>query len=482
MAALINDPVEYCLHKCGFLANADRLAIKADGFSDFDDFEFLTTGDISDMASRFGKRRVADGRINFGLARTKKLQGLLLWVHDHFRADDQPDHLDFTADAANEALQRELSRKEMREMKGTVSKPDPLKGEADFHKFLPKLENYLSSLIGVNGVPLVYVIRAVENPDPNEQYNTYQERCIARAPLQGTRFEDDARTVHQVIADLTQGHPPEEWISPLKKYKDGRRDIMKLKEHYVGGANTTRRITEADALEKSLHYKSERSLPWEKFLNKFQEMIGIYRANYEPKDDSAQRRIMLTMCKDATDSAFQSALSHCRYQSRKNAITITEMINDLSTTVAENKDLKRSIAETNTGRDNNRSRGEGRGDGGRGGRSRGGGRGRGGRGRGGRSHNTRTGYRKQEDWDKLSFAERDAIRKERENKPSGGNRDKSATVYNKRSIKEIEARISALEKVGSSEDEAEKSNPSSGTAFGGKSEAKKKRRVGFQDE
>jgi hypothetical protein len=415
MAAPIQDPVEYCLHKCGFIANADRQAIMADGFATFDDFEMLNTSDIKDMASRFAKRPPA-ARIIFGLARTKKMQGLLLWVHDHFRADDQPDHTDFDSDAANEALQRESSRKETKEMKGTVSKPDPLKGEADFAKFLPKLENYLASLIGVNGVPLSYVIRENEQPDPNETYNSYQERCIARAPMNGTHFEDDARTVHQILADLTQGHPPEEWISPLKKFYNGRRDLLKLKEHYIGGANTTRRITEADALSKSLHYKSERSLPWEKFLNKFQTMLVIYRENSEPKDDNAQRRILLDMCSTATDAAFQSSLSHCRYQSRRDAITITEMINDLSTTVSENKDNKRYVAEYTSNRDDDggRGRGSGRGGGGRGyygpsgrgGRGRGRGRGRGGRGRGGRGGKY-TNYRTPDEWNKLTNAQRD---------------------------------------------------------------------------
>ena len=63
------------------------------GLGDFEDFRYLVDKDIRDMADEFaGKRTVANGKIVFGLGRTKKLTGLMHWVQDCCRVNNIPDH------------------------------------------------------------------------------------------------------------------------------------------------------------------------------------------------------------------------------------------------------------------------------------------------------------------------------------------------------------------------------------------------------
>ena len=54
----------------------------------FEDFRGLNEKDIRTMAEDFARRTQADGRIVFGLSRTKRHHGLLHWVQDYFRCSD----------------------------------------------------------------------------------------------------------------------------------------------------------------------------------------------------------------------------------------------------------------------------------------------------------------------------------------------------------------------------------------------------------
>jgi hypothetical protein len=72
--------VDFVLQTIGFDVAAERAAIMEAGINMFDDFRYLTVKDISDMAAEFSKRTQAQGRIVFGLGRTKKLTGVMHWV------------------------------------------------------------------------------------------------------------------------------------------------------------------------------------------------------------------------------------------------------------------------------------------------------------------------------------------------------------------------------------------------------------------
>ena len=48
--------------------------------------------------------------------------------------------------------------------------------------------------------------------------------------------------------DLVQGQPPEHYLDDIKRYSNGRRNLQRLKKHYLDNANVTRRVTDADQL------------------------------------------------------------------------------------------------------------------------------------------------------------------------------------------------------------------------------------------
>ena len=79
-------------------------------------------------------------------------------------------------------------------------------------------------ILGVSGVPLNYIIRESDDPEPG-YHETYEDKCISNAPLSGPNFEANAKRVHNIIIQLVQGEHSEQWIKKLKSKQDGRADL-----------------------------------------------------------------------------------------------------------------------------------------------------------------------------------------------------------------------------------------------------------------
>jgi hypothetical protein len=472
--------VHHLLDAIGFNDAVQRERIIESGLADYEDFRYLVDKDIRDMADEFGKRSVQNGRIIFGLGRTKKLTGVMHWIQDCYRANDIPDHNNFNEQALAEAQSRALIRKSDVDLVDTNTKaadPKKFKDERKWPEWEKAFANYLSVIPGVNGVPLSYVVREVAEPEDGEEYATFNERVIARAPHTGPYYLADTRRVHNLLTGYLQGEQSESWIRSIARYQDGRRDMIALRRHYAGEGNSTRRISDAKRIQTSLHYKSERALPFNKFLDTLQKMFTIFEEENEPLTERAKVDELLTKVQNTNLSA---AVAQLRFKLNTDGVTFTVAANHLNSAVSQTSEyqLARKIGATNTqqggrgGRFNDR--------GGRGGR----GRGRGGRfGRGGgrgsseskNKDGTNTNYYSPAEWNKLSFEERDKIRKERDKKGEQGGSKRSIGDL---SVEQFTAIISAVKNDQATTTTTESSDTTvsgnnAGNAFGGKEAAKR---------
>ena len=59
--------------------------------------------------------------------------------------------------------------------------------------------NCLSTLIGVNGFTLSYVVWGKYNPDKNRDLPNFIDNMLACAPLKGNYYEAYCHTVHQAM-------------------------------------------------------------------------------------------------------------------------------------------------------------------------------------------------------------------------------------------------------------------------------------------
>lgn len=457
----------------GFDTPGDRANIMVAGLAQFEDFRYLVEKDIRDMADEFGKRTAAAGKIVFGLGRVKKLVGVMHWIQDCYRASDAPDHVNFSEAVLYEALSMAQVRKADIDLVSTNTKaadPGKFKDERKWPEWEKAFTNYLSVIPGVNGIPLSYIVRELDVPIPGLVYQTFNERMVNRAPLVGQFFIADTRRVHNLLLGFLQGENTANWIRNIAKFQDGRRDILALRRHYAGEGNTTRRIADAKRIQASLHYKTERALPFSKFLDSLQRMFTIFEEEKEPLTERAKVDELLMKVQS---SSLVTAVSQLRYRLNTDGVTFTTAANHLSAEVSQTPDyqLARKISAVGTGGGQGIGRGEGRGYQGRGGR----GRGRGG-GRGGRSGGNRTtNYYPPAEWEKLSYEERAKVRTERDKKGEQGGTKRNVSELTTKQL--TTAIISSLQKASEetkgADDATTKTSNQAGNAFGGRESAKR---------
>lgn len=282
--------VRMALAVCQFNA-AETASLVAQAIPDWNVFLRMTSKDIISIAEDYGKRTIADGRIVFGFFRTKELQGLMHWVQDMKRMSRDPSEqiltpMELALAAANNDIRKNLA--DNMETASKAADPGKLRNTTDWYTWSQGFINYLSTIPGCTGIPLSYIVREFDDPTEAEDDTDYLTTLVNRAPLTGTVYVADRRQVHQLLTGKVLGETAEEWIRDHKNKQNGRIDFQALQIHFEGEGNVSRRISQAEALHKSLFYKQERSMKFSVFLNKLQMMFQIYKQEGEEKPESAK--------------------------------------------------------------------------------------------------------------------------------------------------------------------------------------------------
>ena len=89
------------------------------------------------------------------------------------------------------------------------------------------------------------------------------------------------------------GEPSYEWVKPFAAQADGKSAMAALRGYYRGEGNLSRRISTAEGLRETLHYKNERSFPFHRFTNQCKEMFNTFSETNEPMTEAAKLRFLL---------------------------------------------------------------------------------------------------------------------------------------------------------------------------------------------
>ena len=73
-----------------------------------------------------------------------------------------------------------------------------------------------------------------------------------------------------------------------------RLDWLSLLTFYGGSGNNAKLISKAEAMNRSLHYKKESTMSFEKFADKLKEMLNIFEKHGEPVTEKAKIRQLAT--------------------------------------------------------------------------------------------------------------------------------------------------------------------------------------------
>ena len=139
-----------------------------------------------------------------------------------------------------------------------------------------------------------------------------------------------------------------------KRSKNGRTDFLTLVAHFTGEGNNTRRVGDAERLEKTLHYKDERAMGFQTFLAKTKHMFNIFEEVGEPKTESAKIRFLLDGVRSTELQPIVQAI-RAGMTLEANAYTFTTAANMIASQVTP-KETHRSVSGLERERVETRSR------------------------------------------------------------------------------------------------------------------------------
>ena len=124
----------------------------------------------------------------------------------------------------------------------------------------------------------------------------------------------------------------EQWIKNLAPRVNRRLDMEALRNHYGGKGNASRHIVTAEKLRETLHYKSERSMPFSTFLDHMQKMFNIFQEEGEELTENAKVRELL---KRVQHNQLQDTVKALQFWFDLDGISYTEAANHLASAVSE---------------------------------------------------------------------------------------------------------------------------------------------------
>ena len=199
---------------------------------------------------------------------------------------------------------------------------------------------------------IAYVVQKNVLPTRTGNFVYFTEQTFMQAPLYGTAYLADQVTVKHSIITFTTWQLSATWIKSLTRFHDGRQSMRALENQFAGEGNTSQKITKADLLKTSLHYKNEGSLKFEVFLTRCEEMYNIYEQNEERMPMEAQICFIFFKINNAGLEPVIAALKVEIMTNPKGSVTYTMVANHLVIAISflpENKSRGRAISAIITG-------------------------------------------------------------------------------------------------------------------------------------
>jgi hypothetical protein len=262
-AIVAHPDIHAVLVVCGFANVMDRMSIiNNEGFQSITDFGILEDKDVFEMVKRLGNCMVAAGRVNVGAIQVKKLQALCYWVHDqqkHGQGITQDDWDNDMVMATIEKMRIQKGRDT-----GNVSVMDLGKfNPNDFETHETAFINLLAQMYGAQGKNLKYIMHDVIIP---AEFVDDAKRHMYQLPLTGKAYSMDNKLVYRLLKSFLVTTSGWTWIELYDTMENGCGAFLAWMSHYNGQGELSKHTAMAKARIKSLFYKNECSLSFEKVM------------------------------------------------------------------------------------------------------------------------------------------------------------------------------------------------------------------------
>ena len=436
---------DYMTNVLGIGQNNVRNALRSQGIATVSDFISLTESDIEDVCKiirrpggtipnpAFGRggrnaapvaATIPNPGIQIGHLHEKRLKMLRYFIFHLQRVQRDFD----PAVATMDVLQDIYLLKEVDEEDKQPSLPEKLTKADKVRELIENIESLLLIMKGINGVPLLYVVRdhsglptgIGDDVDQGFGQPTYTQEMIRRAPHTGVYFREAQKSVWNIIRHVTHGGPGWNWVQSFATTQDGRNAFLSMKRYYLGESYTRRiKLSAENTLSTAFYNGQVRTFKFGDYVDKLKGAFTDIESSGEVVDPQRKIRILMQGISDSRlRTGKATVLANPQLYTDFEAVVnfFTTVLNEEESMAVATKSHQRNVSSINRVPGGNRNEQRAPKAGGRGGRNPG--RGRGGRaGRGGRSHGGRhqssnvtdRSYTDAE-WLALSFEEKQKVR------------------------------------------------------------------------
>lgn len=203
----------------------------------------------------------AQGQIQMDPEVKQRIKAFIQWTRDEICNGRNPAQTPFPVADTAQLIRRAKTHDKFVKDSPTISeaaKPERFTEEMRWEDWFPLFLNYLRLIPGRDGVPLQYVCRDRDAPDPTPHAD-FLDDYVAMAPLNGEAFTIDAATVHTLIVSFISGNDTaENKIQGDVAQMNGRIDVQHLRDHYEGVGVLAFDFLDADRILRTLFYAGEK--------------------------------------------------------------------------------------------------------------------------------------------------------------------------------------------------------------------------------
>ncbi len=256
------------------------------------DFGILENKDVFEMVKHLGHHTVVAGRVNVGAIQVKKLQALCYWVCDqqkHGQGITQDDWDDDMVMAIIKKMHIEKGRDTGNVLVMNLGKFNP----DDFETHETAFINLLAKMYGAQGENLKYIMRDVVIPAESVDD---AERGMYQLPLTGKAYSMDNKPVYHLLKSFLVNTSGWTWIEPYDTMENGYRAFHAWMSHYNGQGELWKHTAMAKARIKSLFYKNECNLSFEKVMEILSKSFSTLDKDLDERYSEHQKVEKLLQC------------------------------------------------------------------------------------------------------------------------------------------------------------------------------------------
>jgi hypothetical protein len=153
-------------------------------------------------------------------------------------------------------------------------------------------------MYGVQGKNLKYIMHNVIIP---VMFVNDAERCMYQLPLTGKAYNMDNKSVYHLLKSFLVNRSGWTWIEPYNVTENGRGAFLAWADHYNGQGELSKHTAMAKAKIKSLFYKNEHSLSFEKVMEILSKVFSTLDKDPDKRYSECQKVDKLLQCVQTLD-------------------------------------------------------------------------------------------------------------------------------------------------------------------------------------